>query len=76
MAGGAQEEGPPCCVVAHFFQTATSYLCAAPECELAQIEGLCREELLPERILASSIQSRTAASTLGFQPALWSEVRS
>lgn len=51
--GGQEEDGPPSCVVAHFFQTATTYVCAAADCELAPIERLCREELLPERIVGS-----------------------
>jgi ribosomal protein S18 acetylase RimI-like enzyme len=51
--GARQEGGPPSCVVAHFFQTATSYVYAGPDCELAEVEPLLREELLPERLVGS-----------------------
>ena len=39
------------CVAAHFFQTATTYVCAEPTCDLSTIEDLLDEELLPEKVV-------------------------
>lgn len=65
--GREEEAGPVSCVVGHFFQTGTTYVCTRPECELAPIERLCQEELLPERIVGSLEQvSRWRAASPGF----------
>jgi ribosomal protein S18 acetylase RimI-like enzyme len=37
-------------VLAHFFHTGTTYVSLDPGADLAAIESLCREDLLPERI--------------------------
>lgn len=39
------------CVLVHFFPTATLYICGDPDTDLRGVEQLCREELLPERII-------------------------
>ncbi|HVR75966.1 MAG TPA: GNAT family N-acetyltransferase [Planctomycetota bacterium] len=41
-------------VAAHFFHTATTYVCASEGVESSAMEVLCEEELLPERVVGDA----------------------
>jgi len=59
--------GSVSCVVTHFFQTATTYVAATPERDLRAVEALCREELLPERLVGDAeVMRRWQESSPGF----------
>jgi len=64
---GARDEEPISCVAAHFFQNGTTYICAAPEADLAAVEALCDESLLPERLVGDrEVLDRWMESSPGF----------
>jgi ribosomal protein S18 acetylase RimI-like enzyme len=51
LRGDTAAEGGLAGVFAHYFRTATTYACVAPEADLAAVERLVREDFLPERLV-------------------------
>ena len=51
LRGDTAAEGGLAGVFAHYFRTATTYACVAPEADLADVERLVQEEFLPERLV-------------------------